>query len=480
MSSVAITGASSLATASQSLLALTAAPFVFLTLPAAILGKEILSEITLLMNEADAARALQEANAGCHHQSALLLHQEVEREWQKERSRIVALPPSVAKNSLEEKFEQSYLQYQEDSARGEWSQLDSLIRNLRTLITETEIEEISCARLEQEFAKLCEGLSTAYPQQIATVVEDNQRISSEAPADRFAFLAKSIASIKPLACPNKKPIRLDQPCVAEIISFAEKIRLLDDDAFERVSPFLDEIESGTPFQNRMEMILTEFKILYASLKEEMATAQTLRDELTPLLSFLEKDESGRALVAEINDQIRQKFVARKDFLSLYERARVHIWETIEREREQELTARVTTLLEELGYQLESDASISKRSRGDIYYFNSPYKGYHVMVKISEGERIATRLVRFVETESEINTASPYQKQCDLEVAKSWCDDLDSFLHELASQGFNIQEMLRQEPEEADLLVLCDAKRSFSKNAKQKINTPKQRSLRNND
>lgn len=481
MSSVAITGASSLASASQSLLALTAAPFVFLTLPAAILGKEILNEISFLIKESDASRAMQESHAGCCNEGALLLHSELEREWQKERDRIAALSSSSARKSLEEHYERSYRQYKADASRGQWSQLDSLVRNLRTLITETEIEEHSCAQLERELGQLCEELSTTHPEKTSTVIEGVRESLQKTPTDRFTFLANSIAAIKPLADTHKQGISLDQPCVAEILSFAEKIKILDVDAFERLAHFIEEIELGTPFRGRAEMILTEFKIQYASLKEEMAIAQTLRDELAPLLPLLEKTEDGKALAMQISEAMRTKFISRKEFLDLYERARVHIWESIEREREQELTSRATTLLEGLGYQLEDERALEKKHRShtdEIHYFNSPYKGYHVMVKISEGDRIATRLVRFVENGSEMD--SPYQKQRDIEIGKNWCKDLNYFLQELENQGFSIQKILRQEPEEANILVICDPNRAHSKNTHAKINTPRQRSLRTND
>ena len=444
-------------------LALGMAPLVLLALPTALLGRAILNEIQECQKERSADAVLEGASESAPY-AALRLGDAVREQLQTlldgEGEKIRTLKNESARKGLKLLLEKLQADCLEQVSTGNIRDLDVLFRELRVKINEAQIEERSWSQSLQDFKNGCRTAQKRISDKNALRLEQLQQEAEDLgslPFDEgFSRLMQMIAELRTI---TKEPAETkDSPNpskeIDEILDCAARIAQIDPQERDKLLPLLDELKHPSPFKSRISMIHRQVRLTYAAVRERAAQTRCFKEELEPLLPLISLIPDGESFAERIQSLLKSEFIERKIFLSLYEETRLLLAQTQENLADSILTEKVSSILEEMGYSLNT-AEEKTWKPGQIVYLNSPYAGYRIMLKISEKKDVAIRLVRIVTTEEEREHTSAYQRQKDAEIGKKWCADLDVFLERMGKFGIHLNTALRQEPHEAPLLVIAD-------------------------
>lgn len=439
-------------------LALTMAPLILLTLPAAVLGRAILNEIQECKRENRADSILEREDDAPSLNLGEAVREQIQILLDGEREKINAIKSLNARKSLIAIAKQLQADCQEQLTTGNIRDLDVLFRELRVKINEAQIEERSWTLSLKDFDDRCRAVRKKISPEKALPLEQLQKQAEELsplPFDeRFSRLIEMTEQLFSFAEQNREKTDHKSKEILEILDCAARIGQIDPQEREKLRPLLDELEHPSPFESRISMIHRQVRLTYAALRERVAQTISFKEELSPLLPLISLIPAGEPFANRIQSLLESKFIERNTFLPLYEEARQLLAQTQENLADTMLTEKVSSILEEMGYSLDTTEEKTWKP-GQIIYLNSPYDGYSIMLKISEKKDLAIRLVRKVATETEREHISAYQRQKDVEIGKKWCADLDAFLERMRQFGIPLETTLRQEPHEAPLLVIVD-------------------------
>ncbi|MHB8881896.1 MAG: hypothetical protein ACYC69_10370 [Thermodesulfovibrionales bacterium] len=236
----------------------------------------------------------------------------------------------------------------------------------------------------------------------------------------------------------------------EIRKFYSLIEKLDPAVCLELGRLVKGIETETYIQ-RIEMVNNNIKLRYGQLKEALAWTAVYRDVLQKLHQKLALYEGSGQISASINEILEARYINKTDYESMLMSAAEfisHAEEDSERKRLRDrLAQKIKGGLEGLGYAVISEGDdLESLENEKIVYLDTRWEDYKVMMRLSEGQELVTRLVKVVPTEADMVNMSEYQKQKDIEVAKQWCKDYDEFLGRLGSEGIGFNVKLRKEPD----------------------------------
>lgn len=437
------------------------APFVFLALPAAILGKAILSEIKEYQKECAADSVLKAEDAPpVRSNLGEAIREQIQTLLDGEKEKINGIKSLSAQKTLIKVQEQLEVECAEQLTTGNVRDLDVLFRELRVKVNEAQIEERSWATSLKDFGERCRAEhSKAAPEKQSEL----ERLQTQAEAltilpfdERFDELMKMMGQLRSLADEKMEISTLKSKDIRDILDCAERIAQIDPQEREKLLPLLEELEHPSPFESRISMIGRQVRLTYAAVREKVAQTISFKEELGPILPLISLIPTGETLAERIQTALESKYIERNRFLPLYEEARQLLARAQEELADTLLTEKVSSILGEMGYELDAPEAKTWKP-GQIAYLNSPYDGYNIMVKISEKKDVAIRLVRRVASEAERENVSAYQRQKDADIGKKWCADLDKFLGQMRELGVPLDTVVRQEPHEAPLQLVVDSR-----------------------
>jgi hypothetical protein len=252
-------------------------------------------------------------------------------------------------------------------------------------------------------------------------------------------------------------------CIHEIRDEADRIARLDAWEGERLRPVLNGLKADTPFPGRLFLLRRQLRATSARLRERAALTTLFREKLAVLDNLLQAAQaSGRDFTETAATLARRcetlaggKYVDRAAFMALYEDVCRFVFARNEEIADALLAQKVGDVLDELGYELLTDAEPVPLAPDRVQYLESPYEGYRVMVKVGGRGEVSVRLVRVVADEKERTAEGEYQRQKDVEAGRKWCRDCDGFLDKMREQGIPLDVSVRREPEESEVLVVVD-------------------------
>ena len=230
---------------------------------------------------------------------------------------------------------------------------------------------------------------------------------------------------------------------------------LDVAAADACLPLLAEVTASTDDQ-RLALVRDSICLKYGETREATATSAIHREVLQPLPDQVRQLPGGTELATMLELLLEQPLISVEEYREAVRQAHDLLYRCHE---EQALLARVQDTLEQLGYAtLAGKDGVTEQGllAGEVFFVETPWEGYRVMLRLSPQGELLTRLVRLVATEEERKTVGAYQKQKDLEVAKRWCHDYDKLIAVMEQQGITCAVNLRKAPEEEEVLCLVDA------------------------
>jgi len=220
-------------------------------------------------------------------------------------------------------------------------------------------------------------------------------------------------------------------------------------------PLLAEVADSVDEQ-RLALVRDSIRLTYGEVKEATAASVMHREALQTLPEQVRQLPGGTELATLLESLLEQPLISAEEYRGAVQQAHDLLYRYHE---EQALLARVQDTLEQLGYAtLAGKDGITEAGllAGEVFFVETPWEGYRVMLRLSPQGELLTRLVRLVATEDERKTVSTYQKQKDLEVARRWCHDYDKLIAGMELQGITCAVNLRKAPEEEEVLYLVDA------------------------
>jgi hypothetical protein len=240
---------------------------------------------------------------------------------------------------------------------------------------------------------------------------------------------------------------------------AKRFQLLiarhDASAAKELIPFVEELTQGADEQ-RHKLVRDMIRLKYGALKEAVANTTIYREILESLPGQVRNIPGGGEIATDIERLLGQSSITTEEYNEGVRQAHDFLFRRYE---EQALLGRVRDTLEQLGYATVPGVDgITEEGllAGEVFFVETPWEGYRVMLRLSAQGELLTRLVHLVANEEEKQNRSSYQRQKDLEVAKRWCGDYDRFMAELGEQGVSCSVNLRKAPEEEEILCIIDA------------------------
>lgn len=226
-------------------------------------------------------------------------------------------------------------------------------------------------------------------------------------------------------------------------------------AAEELEPLVAELGNGSDDQ-RFEMIRDTIRLKYGAVKDAVATTVIRREALQALPDQVRDLPGGTELTSMLESLLNQPLISVEEYREAVRQTHDLLYK---RHEEQALLGRVRDTLEQLGYvTLSGKDGITEEGlqAGEVFFVETPWEGYRVMLRLSPQGELLTRLVRLVATEEERQTITSYQRQKDVEVARRWCHDYDKLIAGMEQQGVTCTVNLRKAPEEEEVLCMVDA------------------------
>lgn len=236
------------------------------------------------------------------------------------------------------------------------------------------------------------------------------------------------------------------------------IRKYDDEAARELEPLAAEAGSEGNVQS-LQMMRDTIQLRYGKIKQRTAYSEVSRAALGKMATQLSLYRDTGEIVDEIKELIAEKYIDRKKYEALRQKAATRYLE-IEESRQRALA--ISRNLERLGYATEggdSDAITERLRLGEIVYLETQWPDYRIMLRLDPSGEMVTRVVRFVGSEREMEEVSDYQRQKDREVATRWCSDYDSFVSMLRAEGVGVDIVIRKSPENESILYVVSGERA---------------------
>ena len=287
--------------------------------------------------------------------------------------------------------------------------------------------------------------------------------------------------VRVISLENKSNVKSEkiESLIADIVDFGTRVAFFDEDEAQRLRPLIDEVASQKTHADefRLSAIRQEVKMCYGKLKERKVLTEVFKEELHDMLPLMKLAQGTNAknLLVRMEDLLTARDVSRDEFTSLYEDVKILLAEQMESIIDETVTKQVGEALNEMGYTLvgEDGEDLPGLSAQQVNFIESPYEGYQVKVKVDNGGRLSTRLVRVADSEEEKDSSGEYQRQKDIEVGKKWCKDIEKVHEKMKDEGFEFKTTFRKEPEEQpiDVVVIAGVSgRKKARGAKTKIST----------
>ncbi|MDR3230910.1 MAG: hypothetical protein LBT65_05680, partial [Synergistaceae bacterium] len=239
------------------------------------------------------------------------------------------------------------------------------------------------------------------------------------------------------------------------------------------------LSADTPFPDRLNLLRRQVRTLYARLRERTALTTLFREKLEELYALVQAAQvpgkdfapEAAALARRCETLCGGEYIDRTPFMNLYEDICRFAFSRNEEIADALFAQKVGDVLDELGYELLTDAMEEETETTDetsalqipallpdrVQYLESPYEGYRVMIRTGGQGEVSVRLVRVVADEKEKEAEGEYQRRKDVETGQKWCHDVDGFLDRMREEGLPLDVTLRREPEESEVLVVVDRK-----------------------
>lgn len=369
------------------------------------------------------------------------LTREVENSCYRLRSRIDSLP-----------------QVLQDSYADELNQLRQLEDSVKTAIADDDLCTIpaAIAALQRGYADLRQRIVPALlaleePAKVAqgTAMSFSDQIRQR---EQVAGIEEEMAP--EISAPDRKERRRIR-IAEDALRYHLLVAHYDAAAAELLAPLLEELKEGTSEQ-RCGMIRDTMRLKYGRLKEAAAATIIHREILSPLPDQIRHLPGGGAIADELDLLVNSLNISAEEYQEGVRKAHDLLFRHYE---EMALLGRVQETLQQLGYAtVQGVEGITEEGllAGEVFFVETPFEGYRIMLRLSAQGELLTRLVRLVASESEKQSHSSYQRQKDMDVARRWCGDYDRFLAALGEKGVACSVNLRKSAEEEEVLCIVDA------------------------
>jgi hypothetical protein len=206
---------------------------------------------------------------------------------------------------------------------------------------------------------------------------------------------------------------------------------------------------GSFSKEKLKMVLESIKLDYGKAKEVAIWSGIYREELAKL-SLLESSDEIQNRIATLRNQ---ELISKEAFQSIADEINEII---LKRQERAILIEALKENLNSMGYSVVNEAStITKLENGEIIYLDTDDEKYKIMLKLSQGMKMTTRVVRMVATQEEKESVTSYQRQEDIEAAHKWCSSYDRLTKLLRANDIAVDTTLRIEPEDDTVLYMVD-------------------------
>lgn len=220
-----------------------------------------------------------------------------------------------------------------------------------------------------------------------------------------------------------------------------KLEKVDAAVAQETKELMDELEEENEI-GRVELLTEELKFRYAKAKEQYLRTQLLKDEILAIYKTLE-DEQLRKIAESLlsretlNEADYEHFVRLVNLSVLGKRSQVQ-------DVKEKLISLISEELQKNGYKSVDEDLMERLERGEVVELQSPFgEDYVIRMKI-DGETVAIRFIRYVESEDAI---SEYEREKDISIGKKWCEMSKHIRDVLAQNGIFLETKHRIEPEE---------------------------------
>jgi len=220
-----------------------------------------------------------------------------------------------------------------------------------------------------------------------------------------------------------------------------KLEKIDVSVAQATKELMDELEKENSI-GRVELLTEELKFRYAEAKEQYLRTKLLKDEILAIYKTLE-DEQLREIAEglldkeTLNEADYEHFVRLVNLSVLGKRSQVQ-------DVKEKLISLISEELQKNGYKSVDEDLMERLERGEVVELQSPFgEDYVIRMKI-DGEKVAIRFIRYVESEDAI---SEYEREKDISIGKKWCETSKHIKDVLAQNGIFLETKHRIEPEE---------------------------------
>jgi len=220
-----------------------------------------------------------------------------------------------------------------------------------------------------------------------------------------------------------------------------KLEKIDVSVAQATKELMDELEKENEI-GRVEFLTEELEFRYVKAKEHYLKTQLLKDEILAIYKTLEDEQlreiaEGLLNKETLNEADYEHFVRLVNLSVLGKRSQVQ-------DVKEKLISLISEELQKNGYKSVDEDLMERLERGEVVELQSPFgEDYVIRMKI-DGETVAIRFIRYVESEDAI---SEYEREKDISIGKKWCEMSKHIKDVLAQNGIFLETKHRIEPEE---------------------------------
>lgn len=272
----------------------------------------------------------------------------------------------------------------------------------------------------------------------------------------------------------QKPIIVDQDAVElgnyqkKIEFFYHRMKVISDNELNHLEHFIKELNNISSIQ-RMELIYSDIGDQYVKLKKQASLMETYRDELKFMSNQISGFNNCDDLLFKLNKALQNTIILDSEFNIL--RSEYNSFLVEHQKRSKEINNRgkvleeIVATLKSMGYSVNprsSGINITELKGNEQIFLNGISQGYQIMLMVNPSGEYVTKLVRTVGSEKEKELVTNTQRQKDIEVGKLWCNKYEQFKKILSSNGIQLEERIRLEPETSELLIVVDKTIGFDR------------------